>query len=243
MSNAQISRVTTGKISPELPATTSLGRKYWMAISGVFLFLFVVGHMLGNLQIFLGQDQINTYAEKLRDLGPLLWIIRGGLLLIALVHIIDGVILWLRNRQSRPERYIKQNFQRASLASRTMIWSGIGILLYVVYHLMHFTWQITNPQYQDLVDPLGRHDVYSMMVLGFQNWLISGVYIVAMVFLAYHLSHGVASFFQSMGWSNDRLEPLYRRLGYAVAVILFIGYVSIPAAILAGIVTLPGGGH
>lgn len=242
MSTVQ-ARKPLGKVTPELPTTTSLGRKYWMALSGVLLLFFVIGHMLGNLQVFIGQDQLNTYAEKLQELGLLLWAVRLFLLAFAVVHILFGIVLWIRNRESRPVKYHDQNFQRATLASRTMIWSGAGIGLYVVYHLLHFTFRVTNPGYQELIDPLGRPDVYSMVVLGFQNYFISGIYILAMLFLAFHLSHGAASMFQSMGWNTTRVEPILKRIAFAVAVLLFAGYTAVPVAVLLGIVTLPGGGY
>ncbi len=243
MSNSQVSGVTTGKITPSMPATTSIGRKFWMALSGVILILFVVGHMAGNLQIFLGWDALNTYAVKLRAIPALLWGVRLFMLAFALLHIIDGILLWVRNRQSRPVAYVKQNFQRASLYSRTMFWTGLGIGLYVVYHLMHYTMFITNPQYVHLKDPLGRHDVYSMVVISFQNPLISLVYIVAMVFLAFHLAHAFQSWFQTLGWNSEKSQPALKKISYAIAIVLFVGYVSIPVACLSGILQPLGGGH
>ena len=236
-------RTVSGKVSPEMPATTSIGRKVWMAISGLVLLGFVVGHMVGNLQIFLGQDQLNTYAEKLRELAPILWAVRIVLVAFVLVHVIIGVMLWWRNRQSRPVAYEVHNFQKATLASRTMIWTGLGILLYVVYHLMQFTWVITDPRYATLRDSLGRHDVYSMVVIAFQNPIISGVYILAMIFLAFHLSHAVSSFLQTLGWNTTRVQPILTRIAYTLSILLFLGYTSIPVAVLLGFVKLPGGGY
>ncbi len=241
MGNTQISRVTTGKIAPEMPSTTSIGRKWWAASSGIILLLFVVGHMLGNLQVFLGQDAIGTYAQKLHAIPAILWAVRIFFLVWAVVHIVDGVALWWRNRQSRPVPYHRQDFQRASLASRTMIWSGLAIFFFVVYHLLHFTMHVTNPEYANLTYGDGHHDVYSMMVLGFQNPVISVVYILAVFFLAVHLSHGIASFFQTMGWNKTELQPVYRRIALATSAILFVGYASIPTAILLGIIKLPEG--
>jgi len=242
MSSTQL-KTASGKVSPEMPATTSIGRKVWMAISGLILLGFVVGHMLGNLQIFLGQDQLNTYAEKLRELAPILWAVRIVLLGFVLTHIIIGIMLWLRNRQSRPVAYQVHDFKEATLASRTMIWTGLGILLYVVYHLLQFTWVVTNPRYATLTDSLGRHDVYSMVVIAFQNPIISGVYILAMIFLAFHLSHAVSSFFQTLGWNTTRVQPTLKRIAYTLSILLFLGYTSIPVAVLLGIVKLPGGGY
>jgi len=135
------------------------------------------------------------------------------------------------------------DFKKATLASRTMIWTGLGILFYVVYHLLQFTWVVTNPQYATLTDPLGRHDVYSMVVIAFQNPIISGVYILAMIFLGFHVSHAASSFFQTLGWNTTRVEPILKKVAYTLAILLFIGYTSIPVAVLLGLVKLPGGGY
>lgn len=237
MGNTQISRVTTGKIAPEMPSTTSIGRKWWAASSGIILLLFVVGHMLGNLQMFLGPEAINAYAEKLRAIPALLWAVRVFFLTWALIHTVDGIALWWRNRQSRPVPYHSQDFQRASLASRTMIWSGLAIFFFVVYHLLHFTVRVTNPEYATLTYGAEMHqDVYSMVVLGFQNPIISVVYLLAVFFLALHLSHGISSFPQTMGWNKTELQPIYRRIAYTVSVLLFFGYASLPIAVLLGVI-------
>jgi len=119
----------------------------------------------------------------------------------------------------------------------------LGIFFFVIYHLLHFTFITTNPEYANLHDSLGRHDVYSMVVLGFQNYLISAVYIVAMCFLAFHLSHAVSSFFQTMGWNKKELEVKLKCVAYIIAVAVFIGYTSMPIAVLIGFIKLPGGIH
>ncbi|MFH1373196.1 MAG: succinate dehydrogenase cytochrome b subunit [bacterium] len=222
---------------------TSVGHKVLMALSGMALFGFVVGHMIGNLQIFLGQDQLNTYAQALKNMPELTWVARSLVLLAVLIHIWNGIRLWLENRASRPIGYTRNDTVQASLASRTMIWTGLSVLLYVVYHLLHFTWITTNPQYANLHDAMGRHDVYSMVVMGFQNPLISAAYIVAMGLIAYHLSHAVFSLLQTLGLNNPQVQPWLKRIVNLIAVVVFIGYVSMPIAVLAGIINLPGGGH
>ena len=222
---------------------TSIGKKVLMAVTGFILFGFVTGHMIGNLQIFLGQDQLNTYAQALKDVPALSWSVRIIVLLSVLVHIWNAIRLYFQNRASRPVRYVCNRTIQASLASRTMIWTGLGVLLYVVYHLLHFTFIVTNPRYEHLTDPLGRHDVYSMVVLGFQNYFISAVYIVALFFVAYHLSHAIFSLLQTIGLNNPRVQPALKGLVWLISVVIFIGYVSIPIAVLTGIVNLPGGGH
>jgi succinate dehydrogenase / fumarate reductase cytochrome b subunit len=210
-----------------------------VAITGIVLILFVIGHLLGNLQIFLGPDWINGYAEHLRDLGPFLWVIRAFLLVTVLVHIYYTIRLAMENRRARPERYRRKETVKATLASRSMVMSGLILLAFIIYHLLHFTVRTTDPRFLALPkDPLGHYDVYSMMILGFQSWLVSGFYILGMFLLALHLSHGSSSFFQSLGLNNQKLTPRLALGGRIFAWCLFIGYSSIPAAVLLGWVKL-----
>jgi len=222
---------------------TSIGRKVLMAVTGVLMLGFVVGHMIGNLQIFIGQDQLNAYAKALKDLPALIYTVRIVMLVVLIIHVWNAVRLYFENRASRPIAYAFNNTVQASLASRTQFWTGLGVFLYIVYHLLHFTFIVTNPRYAHLTDAAGRHDVYSMVVLGFQNYLISGVYIVAMFLVAYHLSHAIFSFLQTLGLNNPRIQTTLKRIAYAVAVVIFIGYVSMPVAVLAGFINLPTGGR
>ncbi len=231
-------------IQPPQKAFTksSIGRKVLMAITGVLMFGFVVGHMIGNLQIFIGQDQLNTYAQALKDLPALTYTVRIIMLVVLIIHVWNAVRLYFENRASRPIAYVFNNTVQASLASRTMFWTGLGVFLYVVYHLLHFTFIATNPRYAHLTDAAGRHDVYSMVVLGFQNYLISAVYIVAMFLVAYHLSHAIFSFLQTLGLNSPRVESTLRKIAYVFSVVIFVGYVSMPVAVLVGIINLPGKG-
>ena len=223
-------------------ASASIGKKVLVAATGILLVAFVIGHMLGNLQIFLGQDAINKYAVTLQHLGPLLWIVRLILLTAVIIHIWVTVLLYFENRAARPVNYRVKQYAEAGITSRFMIYSGIALFLFIVYHLMQFTLQITNPEYVHLTDSLGRHDVYSMMILGFQNVAISGVYAAAMFFLALHINHATFSLFQTLGLCNDRWEVRWKRISMILAVVLFLGYVSIPVGVLTGFVALPGGG-
>ena len=236
-------------LSKELPTSfpahiirTSIGRKILMAVTGVITFGFVIGHMLGNLQVYLGQEQINVYAEKLQALGPFLWVIRGSLLLAFAVHIWLGIQLKLENWSARPEGYRNEQTVQASLASRTMIWTGLIILLFVIYHLLHYTARVTNPDYQNLFDAAGRFDVYTMVILGFSNYLISGFYIVAVGLLSYHLSHGVASMFQTLGFNTPIWQQRLKAIAWFFTIFLFLGYAAVPAGVMAGILTTGGGG-
>ena len=210
-----------------------------VAATGIVLILFVIGHLLGNLQIFLGPDWINGYAQHLRDLGPFLWVIRAFLLAAVVAHIYYTVRLAIENRRARPERYRRKETVKASFASRSMVMSGLILFVFIIYHLLHFTVRTTDPRFLTLPkDPLGHYDVYSMMILGFQNWFISGFYILGMFLLALHLSHGSSSFFQSLGLNNQKLTPRLALGGRIFAWSLFVGYSSIPAAVLLGWVKL-----
>ncbi len=210
-----------------------------VAVTGVILILFVVGHLLGNLQIFLGPDWINGYAEHLRELGPLLWIIRGILIIDVLLHIYYTIRLAIENRAARPQNYRRKDTVKASFASRHMVMSGVILLAFIIFHLLQFTFRVTDPRFTGLAhDPLGHYDVYSMMVLGFMSPIVSIFYIFAMWLLCLHLSHGSSSFFQSLGLNNKKLTPRLASLGRVFAWLLFVGYSSIPAAVLLGWVHL-----
>ena len=208
-----------------------------VAITGILLILFVIGHLLGNLQIFLGPDWINGYSQHLRDLGPLLWAIRIFLLAAVTIHIYATIQLAIENRRARPEPYIRKEHVKATFASRHMVMSGLIVLAFIIYHIAHFTVRVTDRRFLLLkADPLNRYDVYSMMVYGFQNYLVSAFYIFGLFLLFLHLSHGSSSFFQSLGLNNKRLAPRLALGGRIFAWLLFIGYVSIPVAVLLGLV-------
>ena len=216
---------------------SSVGRKMIVAITGVILIVFVIGHLIGNLQIFLGPEWINAYSQHLRDLGPLLWLIRIFLLASVILHIYFTILLAIENRRARPERYIDRNYVKASWASRHMVVSGLVVLAFIIFHLLHFTARKFNPQFPLLkLDPLNRYDVYSMMVYGFQNVYVSTFYVVGLFLLTLHLTHGSLSFFQSLGLNNERLTPKLAIGGRAFAWLLFIGYTSIPVAVLLGFI-------
>jgi succinate dehydrogenase / fumarate reductase cytochrome b subunit len=216
---------------------SSIGKKMIVAVTGVILILFVVGHLLGNLQIFLGPDWINGYSQHLRDLGPLLWAIRIFLLAAVTIHIYATIQLAIENRRARPEPYIDRDYVKASWASRHMVMSGLIVLAFISYHIAHFTVRVTDPRFALLkADPLNHYDVYSMMVYGFQSYLVSGFYALGLFLLALHLSHGSSSFFQSLGLNDKKLTPRLALGGRIFAWLLFAGYTSIPIAILLGLI-------
>ena len=216
---------------------SSIGRKYIVAITGVILVGFIVGHLVGNLQIFMGPEYINSYAEKLRSLGLLLWVIRVFLLVVVVLHIWFTIRLAIDNRKARPVPYAKKEHVKSTYASRSMWISGLLLLAFIIYHIAHFTVQVADPRFALLkLDPLNRHDVYSMMVYGFQNVFVSGFYILAMYLLAMHLSHGASSFFQSLGLNDKKLTPKLATGARIFAWLIFAGYVSMPIAVLAGLI-------
>jgi succinate dehydrogenase / fumarate reductase cytochrome b subunit len=212
-----------------------------MAITGFAVLLFVLGHLAGNLQVFGGQDVINLYALHLRDLGPLLWVARIGLLAVFVTHIALAISLTRRNSSARPEGYAFQtDYPNSTVASRHMWLTGWLILAFVIFHLAHYTFQWTHPEYRELhwKAPDGRegHDVYTMIIKGFSQPFLVGLYIVAQVFLWLHLSHAVSSMLQTLGLKNPRNEKLLDLAGPLLATLIFVGYVSIPLAVLFGVV-------
>lgn len=221
-------------------AKSSIGAKFVMALSGLVLFGFVLIHMLGNLQVYQGQDAYNGYAYFLKSKAPLLWGARLVLLSAVLLHIVSGVRLAMLNRAARPQAYVQKKFVRATFTSRAMLLSGLTLLAFIIYHLLHFTLGLTNPAHHNLLDAQGRHDVYAMFVLGFQNVYIATAYIVAMLCLGLHLNHAVSSMFQTLGINSPRYERLIANLGPAFALLIVIGNISMPISVLLGLIDLPG---
>jgi succinate dehydrogenase / fumarate reductase cytochrome b subunit len=220
---------------------TSLGRKLVVALTGVLLLGFVIAHLLGNLQVFLGQEAINAYAVALKALGPGLWVLRFGLIAVGLVHVILTVQLAAANRAARPTRYARVRGVQVTPAARSMTLTGLVVLAFVAYHLAHFTWGLTHPEHYALRDAAGRQDVYSMMILGFRQPLVSGLYMAAVLLLGLHLVHGVSSVFQTLGWNHPRYDGVIAAVGPVLGTLIAMGYVAIPSAVLAGWVTLPSG--
>ncbi|MCC6954011.1 MAG: succinate dehydrogenase cytochrome b subunit [Deltaproteobacteria bacterium] len=220
---------------------SSIAQKYIVAITGLLLVLFVIVHLVGNLQMFAGQDAVNQYAVMLRSMGPLLWVARIGLIVIFVLHVSTAFRLYRRNRAARPTAYVTQSTVQASIASRTMIFSGSFVFLYIIGHLLHLTFGLVLPEHAHLVDSMGRHDVYSMVVLGFQNKLVSFFYIAAMLVLWSHLRHGISSMFQTVGVRCPRVAPFTDQLGPLLATVIVVGYIAIPLGVLAGIIALPPG--
>ena len=205
------------------------GKKTVMAVSGVFLFLFVLGHMLGNLQVFEGAEQFNKYGKLLRTLPEGLWGVRIFLLVMVVLHIVAAAQLALRKKRARPVAYAKRKPIVSSYASRTMYWSGPIILAFLIYHLLDLTSGTINPSFIE-------GDVYHNVIASFSRPIVSIWYVFSMILLALHLRHGAWSMMQTLGVSNPRWMLLFKRLATVFAVIIFVGFIAVPIGVLAGVV-------
>jgi succinate dehydrogenase / fumarate reductase cytochrome b subunit len=221
---------------------SSLGKKYVMAVTGFALFLFVIGHLVGNLQIFLGPEAINKYGHFLQSNPELIWPARLGLLTLVALHIWSAIQLSRENRAARPVAYGEYKPVGSSYASRTMLMSGLIVFAFIVYHLLHYTIRVESINFtgqnfvtmKQMVDGHEQHDIFRMMVVGFRQPLVTLFYVVGVGLLCLHLSHGVSSMFQSIGWKNKAYTPLLNTGARVIAAAIFLGYISIPVAILLG---------
>ena len=210
---------------------TTVGKKAVMAVTGFILFGFIVGHLLGNLQIYEPPEKINHYSEMLKSVPSLLWSARIILLVSVFLHIWASFALWVLQRAARPIGYVKKANLHSTYASRTMMWSGPIILAFVIYHLLNFTFGTVHPG-----GPFDEHNVYNNVVTGFQFWPSSVFYIIAMIMLCYHLYHGLWSRFQSLGFNHPVYTPWIQRAAKVVSVLIAAGYISIPVSVLAGFI-------
>jgi succinate dehydrogenase / fumarate reductase cytochrome b subunit len=214
-----------------------IGKKAVMAVTGVILFGYVVGHLIGNLQIYSSNhDQINRYAAFLHNPANVipLWAIRAFLLGAVVLHVTASIQLWLLKRAARPIAYVKKDDVPASYAARTMMWSGPIVGAFIVFHILHLTAGTVLPLHEIAENqPNVRYNV----IAGFLNPAVSGFYILAMILLCTHLYHGLWSMFQSMGFSHPRYTPLLRKGAAIVAILIAIGNCSIPIAVMAGFLT------
>jgi len=247
--------------------TSSLGKKYLMAITGVILSLFVLGHMIGNLQVFLHPFYINDYAYHLQHLPyGLLWVIRAVMLTTVVVHVWVSIVLTIENNKARPEDYKFKSTAAATLASRTMRVTGVIVFLFIVFHLAHFTIRnVPGHEYNTVIkdahggvhevhvvhetpdghivkDKYGEdkmvHNTHAMMISGFTYWWISAIYIVATALLSRHLAHGVSSMFQSLGLRNSGIRKCLDPVANIYGIVVFVGFASIPAAVMLGLLKI-----
>lgn len=204
---------------------STIGRKIVMAVTGLILVGFVTGHMTGNLLMFKGPAAINGYSRFLHGLGELLWVVRAVLLVSVLLHIHCAWTLSREARAARPAGYAKRTPQSSTVPARLMRWGGVVLLGFIIFHLLHLTTGTLHPEF----DP---HDVYSNVIVGFSVPAVALFYLVAMAALAMHLHHGVTSLFQSLGANHPHFNPARRRLASVLAVVVPVGFASIPVAVL-----------
>lgn len=232
---------------------SSIGRKLVVAITGAMLVFFLLGHVAGNLLVFQGREAMNDYAQFLHEMlhGQGVWIARIGLLVAFVLHIWATISLTVENKAARTARYACDNTVQASKSSRIMIWSGLTVLAFVVFHILHFTVRV-DPDLANLPDAHyaaenpgeERHDVYAMVIKGFKNPLVTLFYIVGITLLCSHLSHGIASIFQTLGLRSRKTSGAETKIGWAISVALWIGFLSIPLAVITGVLKDKGdNGH
>lgn len=235
MSNLSVARArpVAGSISLW---QSSVGKKYVMAVTGLIWFLYLVLHLWGNLKIYSGAEPLDAYASFLRTVGApffgysqLLWLVRLLLIPAFIAHVVAAIQLKRRDRAGRPRGYAMIKYREATFASRTMIWGGLLIIFFVIYHLLDFTFGTVNPSFQE-------GNVYHNVVASFRLWYVSLFYMLAMIAVGMHLFHGLWSAFQSLGLNTSRSTRLIRNVVTVIVLLLTIGNLSIPLAVVIGIV-------
>lgn len=236
------------------PFNSVIFNKVVMAATGFILVMFLIGHCLGNMQIFLGRETFNSYAHFLQvSSGELIYIVRIVMIISIVLHVITSLKLKFINLAAKPEGYSVKRFVKSTIYSRTMIYTGILIFLFAAYHLLHFTAGVTNPEYKDYVENYGpsvadpmlvahglieesagifeRHDAYKMVIVGFNKPLVSVFYIFAVIMLGFHLAHAIQSMFQTLGWSGPKITPKLISISRIIGFGLTIGFASVPVAV------------
>lgn len=222
---------------------SSLGKKYVMAATGAVMLLFVIGHLAGNLQVFIGPEQINKYGDFLQSNLEIIWPARLVLLACVALHVWAAAGLTRENLAARPVDYAVWAPTAASYASRTMVWSGVIVAVFIIYHLLHYTVMVqaaslglTGQEFAGLHDKVGRHDIYKMIILGFSNLWVSLFYVAGVGLLCLHLSHGAGAMWQSLGWKKNSYAPFLDGLARWGSLAIFLGYISIPLAVLLKVI-------
>jgi succinate dehydrogenase / fumarate reductase cytochrome b subunit len=218
---------------------STIGKKVIMAVTGLILVIFVIGHMAGNLQVFISPAKMNTYAAFLQSLGELLWLARLGLLAAVLLHILMAWQLTQISRKARPVSYTVRQPQVSTLASRTMRWGGVLLLVFIVFHILHFTTGTVFPMASqpDALYPAFTHgNVYGNVISAFRVWWVTLFYVVAMLFLMLHLFHGAWSSLRTLGLAKPSPHPLHRRVSTAIALVVWLGFTAVPVAVFFGVI-------
>jgi succinate dehydrogenase / fumarate reductase, cytochrome b subunit len=220
---------------------STIGKKIIMAVTGLVGIGFVIAHMIGNLQVFIGPEKLDAYAAALHGpLNEVVWALRVVLVASVALHVTMAWQLTQRARLARPTRYHVREPQASTVASRTMRWGGVLLLAFIVFHILHFTAGVIDPGHAfQRTDAAGRRDVYENIVESFQIWWVTGVYVVAMAFLGLHLFHGAWSSMRTIGVVRPSPRPLHRRVALVVALIVWAGFTLVPLGVLAGIVRSP----
>ena len=208
---------------------SAVGKKAVMAVTGLGMIAFLITHVLGNLQVFAGPLKINEYSAALRRLGPLLWIARGGLLVALILHVVAAYQLTQRKAAARPVGYANQDPQVSTFAARTIRWGGVLLLVFIVLHLLHFTFGTIHPAFD-------HKDVYGNVIVAFQVWWVALLYLLAMIGLGLHLYHGAWSSIRTLGLTRASANPLKRRATAVLAWAIYLGFSIIPIAVFAGII-------
>lgn len=207
---------------------STVGKKIVMGATGLIMVAFLIGHMAGNLQVFIGAQRLNAYSAFLHSLGELLWIVRGVLLVSLVLHVVAAVQLIRIDRAARPVAYAKHETQAATVASRTMRWGGLVLAIFIVLHLLHFTTGTLRPA------PFSHGDVYGNVIGSFMVPWVSALYIAAMVAVGLHLYHGTWSVFRTLGVAPPSARPLQHKISLVLAVILWLGFTIVPVGVLLG---------
>jgi succinate dehydrogenase / fumarate reductase cytochrome b subunit len=217
---------------------STIGKKIIMAVTGLIGIGFVIFHLAGNLQVFVSQDKINSYGALLHGpLAEVTWLIRIVLIVAVVLHVLMAYQLTMQSRVARPIGYEHKEPQVATLASRTMKWGGVLLLLFIVVHLLHFTTETIDPGgWRGMTDNQGHRDVYGNIVASFRIWWVAAFYVVAMIALGLHLYHGAWSSVRTLGYAKSSAHPLRRKIALAVAILLWLGFTSIPLGVIAGVI-------
>lgn len=217
---------------------STIGKKVIMGVTGLIGIGFVLLHIAGNLQAFVGQAKLNAYSAMLHGpLNELLWVVRVVLIVAVILHVLMAYQLTMRSRAARPVAYQHREPQVSTLASRTMKWGGVLLLVFIVFHILHFTTETIDPSgSRGMIDLRGDKDVYGNIVASFRIWWVTAFYLIAMVFLGLHLYHGAWSSIRTLGYAKTAVNPLRRRLALAVAVIVWLGFTLVPLGVVAGFI-------